>query len=272
MDSNELALKIRKHAIDMVQHAHASHIGGVLSCADIIAVLYSDIMYYDSANPKMPERDRMILSKGHNGVAVYAALAEMGFFSIDKLATYGDNGGIFSCHVSHKLVPGVEISTGSLGHGVCVACGMALNAKMKHKTYKIYAIVGDGECNEGSVWEMAMLAHQYGLDNFTVIIDRNNMQAMGMCKEVMDMEPLSEKWTSFGWHVIEVKNGHDHCALRAAFEENNCGKPKVIIANTIKGKGVSFMENNLLWHYRDPQGEDYKKAIEELEDQVCETM
>ena len=265
MNSKELAHRIRRHAINMVHHARASHIGGVLSCADVVAVLYGDIANIDSTNPKRVDRDRIILSKGHNGVAIYAALAECGFFPVSQLATYGDNGGIFSCHVSHKAVPGVEISTGSLGHGVCVACGMALDAKLKNKKHKVYTIVGDGECNEGAVWEMALLANQYRLDNFTVIIDRNGMQAMGNCKDVIDMEPMADKWKAFGWHVVDVKDGHNHDELRSAFCEESCGKPKVIIAHTIKGKGVSFMENELLWHYRDPQGEYDETCVKQVE-------
>lgn len=266
LDSKELAYRIRKHAINMVHNAHASHIGGVLSCADVVAVLYSNVVAYDANNPQNPLRDRVVLSKGHNGVAIYAALAEVGFFPAEELQTYGMNGSKFSCHVSHKNVPGVEITTGSLGHGIGVACGMALNAKLKKLTYKVYAIVGDGECNEGSVWETAMLAAQYKLDNFTVIIDANGMQAMGKCTDVINMEPMVDKWQAFNWTVIEVKDGHNHQLLKKAFDKSSCGKPKVIIARTIKGKGVSFMENELLWHYRDPQGDLYLQALKELEE------
>lgn len=266
INSIELAYKIRKDAINMVHTAHASHIGGVLSCADIVAVLYADIANYDVTNPRNPLRDRIILSKGHNGVAIYAALAESGFFTVDELNTYGMNGSKFSCHVSHKNVPGVEISTGSLGHGIGVGCGMALNAKLKNLPYKVYVIVGDGECNEGSVWEAAMFAAQYKLDNLTVIVDANGMQAMGKCSDVIDMEPMADKWRTFNWNVIEVKDGHNHNDLKQAFMVDTENMPKVIIARTVKGKGVSFMENNILWHYRDPQGEFYKQALKELED------
>lgn len=247
----------------MVHNAHASHIAGVLSCADIIAVLYSDIVRYDCKNPKWRDRDRVILSKGHNGVAMYIALAELGFFPNSELDTYGKDGSKLSCHISHKGVPGVEISTGSLGHGVCVACGMALHAKLKEMKYHIYSIIGDGECNEGSVWEMAMLSAQKNLDNFTVIIDRNQMQAMGYVRDIINMDSMAERWVAFGWKVVEV-NGHNHDDLREAFKEETDNKPKVIIANTIKGYGVSFMENNLLWHYRDPQNEYYEAAVKEL--------
>lgn len=266
MESKELAYRIRIHAINMVHNAHASHIGGILSCADIVAVLYSDIASFDVNNCKNSLRDRIILSKGHNGVAIYAALAEIGFFPVEDLKSYGMNGSKFSCHVSHKNVQGVEISTGSLGHGIGVACGMALNAKLKNLPYKVYVIVGDGECNEGSVWEAAMFAAQYKLNNLTVIIDANGMQAMGKCSDVIDMEPMADKWRTFNWNVIEVQNGHNHNELKQAFMINSKDKPKVIIARTVKGKGVSFMENNILWHYRDPQGELYEQALKEVEE------
>ncbi len=266
MDSKELAYRIRKHALNMVHNAHASHIGGILSCADIVAVLYNNIVAYDANNPQNPLRDRVILSKGHNGVAIYSALAELGFFAVQELATYGMNGSKFSCHVSHKNVPGIEVTTGSLGHGIGVACGMALNAKLKKLPYKVYVIVGDGECNEGSVWEAVMLATQYKLDNFTVIIDANGMQAMGKCTDIINMEPIADKWKTFNWTVIEVEDGHNHQILKEAFDKPNNGKPKVIIARTIKGKGVSFMENELMWHYRDPQGDLYLQALKEVEE------
>lgn len=266
MESKELAYRIRIHAINMVHNAHASHIGGILSCADIVAVLYSDIASFDVNNCKNSLRDRIILSKGHNGVAIYAALAEIGFFPVEDLKSYGMNGSKFSCHVSHKNVQGVEISTGSLGHGIGVACGMALNAKLKNLPYKVYVIVGDGECNEGSVWEAAMFAAQYKLNNLTVIIDANGMQAMGKCSDVIDMEPMADKWRTFNWNVIEVQNGHNHNELKQAFMINSKDKPKVIIARTVKGKGVSFMENNILWHYRDPQGELFEQALKEVEE------
>ena len=273
MKSKQLAWKIRRHAVDMTQKAKASHIAGVLSCADILAVLYSDVAKYDSSNPNWYGRDRIILSKGHSGAGLYAVLAECGFFPIEKLKSYGQNGSVFSCHVSHKNVPGVEITTGSLGHGVCVACGMALNAKIRNLNYRVYAIVGDGECNEGSVWETIMFAAHHRLSQFTIIVDANEMQSMGDCEDVLDMEPLVEKWKSFGWYVVVVTDGSNHDSLRKAFSDTSNGKPKVIIARTIKGKGISFMEHNLLWHYRDPQGEDYIRAVSELEDiQICETM
>lgn len=265
MESKELAQKIRRHAVDMVHSAHASHIGAALSAADMIAVLYADILHIDPANPTLPDRDRFVMSKGHAGVAVYAALAEAGFFPVSELNLYYTDGSVYSGHVSHKGIPGVEVSTGSLGHGAAVACGMALAGKMSKQPYRVYTLTGDGECNEGTIWEMALLARQYKLDNFTVIVDRNGMQAMGNCTEVMDSEPFADKWCGFGWTVIDVADGNDHDQLRAAFAAPFDGRPKCIIARTVKGKGVSFMEGELLWHYRDPQGEFYDKAIAELE-------
>jgi len=265
MKSEELAWRIRRHAIDMVNKSHASHIGAILSVADIVAVMYTDILHVNPNNPYDEQRDRFVLSKGHAGVAVYAALAEMGFFPVEKLDTYYENGSAYSGHVSHIGVPGVEFSTGSLGHGIAVACGMALAGKRRHADYHVYAVVGDGECNEGVVWETALIANQYELDNFTVVIDRNGMQAMGDCESVMKMEPLADKWKSFGWNVVTVADGNNHDQLRSALHTVVQGMPTCVIAKTIKGKGVSFMENELLWHYRDPQGEYYDRAVSEIE-------
>lgn len=262
MTSEQLSVKIRLDAWKMAYKAKASHMGGNFSMADVIAVLYKDILKVDPHNPQDENRDRLVLSKGHCCAVLYAALAECEFFPKDELEHFGENGSMLSCHVSCK-VPGVELSSGSLGHGVAVAGGMALNGKLKSKDYKVYAICGDGECNEGSVWETVMFAGQNKLDNFTVIVDANKMQAMGDTKDIMNLEPMSEKWRSFGWHAIDV-DGHNHDELRAAFNEDSNGKPKVIISHTIKGHGVSFMENSLWWHYQIPFGEYYEKAIEEL--------
>lgn len=265
MDSQTLAWKMRDHAIDMVHNAHASHIGSILSVIDIVAVLYSDILHYDPKNPNDDNRDRVVLSKGHAGIAMYTALAECGFFPVKELDKYYCNGSFYSGHVSHRGVPGVEFSTGSLGHGAPVACGLAIAAKLRNKSHHVFAIIGDGECDEGSIWEMALTAHQQRLDNFTVIVDHNNMQAMGFCEDACGIEPLSDKWKSFGWRVIEIRDGNDHNQLKQAFSQPSVGLPICIIAHTIKGKGISFMENELLWHYRDPQGENYEAAKRELE-------
>ena len=266
MNSMELAWKIRKHGIEMTHISHGSHIGSVLSVTDIIAVLYSDILNVFPNNPENTGRDRFILSKGHAGAAVYAALAEKGFFSVEELKTHYANGSKLSGHVSHKNVPGVEVSTGSLGHGIGIGCGMALAAKYDKKDYKVYVVMGDGECEEGSVWEAALFANHYKLNNLVVIIDSNNLQGMGKCSEVLSLRPLYEKWLTFGWNVQNV-DGNDHDELKAALKHLSANKPNCIVADTIKGKGISFMENELLWHYRDPQGEFYERALKELERQ-----
>lgn len=273
ISSEYLAWKIRYDAVQMISHARASHIAGVLSAADLVAVLYCEIANITPQTVSAPTRDRIILSKGHNGVVIYATLAELGFFDREKLMTYGDNGSLLSCHISHKGLPGIELTTGSLGHGIGVAAGKALNGKIRKMPYHVYAIIGDGECDEGSVWEAALFSAQQKLDNFTVIIDRNRMQAMGHTDEVLCLDPFSEKWSSFGWNVLEVKNGHDHEELRKALVDKSAGMPTVVIANTIKGKGISFMEDSLLWHYRDPHGEYYTKAMQELQQtKPCEIM
>lgn len=238
--------------------------------ADIVAVLYADVLHYDPKNPKMPERDRLLLSKGHAGAGIYAALAESGFFPVSELETHCQNGSHLSGHVSHKGVPGVEASTGSLGQGLPMAMGMAVAAKLKHESHRVYCIIGDGECDEGAVWETALIAHQYQLDNFIVTIDFNKIQSLAPVDETIALEPMDAKWASFGWHVIRV-DGHDHEALHAAYEEAESafgqGKPIVVIADTVKGKGVSFMENDVLWHYRTARGEEYEAARKELEAQ-----
>ena len=266
-DSKDLAWRIRRDAIEMTHLSNGSHIASVLSIADIIAVLYAKIMKYDIQNPKMENRDRIILSKGHAGAAIYAALAEEGFFNVEELKTHYANGSRLSGHVSHKNVPGVEFSTGSLGHGLSVGAGMAFAAKLDNKTHRVFVILGDGECDEGSIWECALFANQYKLENLVAIVDSNKMQSMDYCENTIALKPFAEKWESFGWNVKEV-DGHNHKELEEALlhTDNDMHKPTVIIANTIKGKGISFMENNIVWHYRAPQGEDYEKAVKELEE------
>lgn len=265
MNSIELAKKIRRISIEMTHIAHASHIGSALSVADIIAVLYTDIANVFPDNPQNDTRDRVILSKGHSGIAIYVALAELGFFSMEELMTYYQDGSKLSGHVSHKGVPGVEISTGSLGHGIGVAVGMALAAKLDEKKHRIFVIIGDGESEEGSVWEAAEFAAFHKLNNLTVIVDYNKMQAMGDCDEQVYVGNLAEKWRQFGFEVVEC-NGHIHKELREALLTDSVEKPICLLAHTVKGKGVSFMENELLWHYRDPQGEWYERAVKELEE------
>ena len=264
--SELLAKKVRKHTLQMTQLGKSSHIGSNLSIADILAVLYGSILHYNSNNPKLENRDRFILSKGHAGAALYATLAECGFMPLEKLKTHCQNGSDLSGHISHKGIPGVELSTGSLGHGLPVACGIALAAKINKKKHRVFALLSDGECDEGSNWEAILFAAHHKLNNLTVIIDRNRLQSIYSTEDTLALEPFSDKWKSFGWDVIDV-NGHNHNELfqSCSNDKNSKTKPLCIIANTIKGKGVSFMENNTLWHYRSPQEEEYSLAMKELE-------
>ena len=266
MTSEQLAWKIRRHGIEMTHLSGGSHIGSVLSVADILAVMYNDVLNVYPDKPNNPERDRVILSKGHAGAAIYAALAEKGFFPVEELKTHYQNGSRLSGHVSHKGVPGVDFSTGSLGHGLSVGAGMAMAAKTDSNNYRVYVILGDGECDEGSVWEAALVANHYQLDNLVAVIDHNKMQSLDFCENTIKLNPFADKWRSFGWNVIDI-DGHKHEELKKAFNEakNVKGKPTVIIANTVKGKGVSFMENDILWHYRFPHdGWEYDNALGEL--------
>lgn len=269
-DPKTLAWLIRRNALEMTHISRGSHIGSVLSVAEIIAVLYTSVLNVDPKEPKKPDRDRLILSKGHAGSAVYAALAETGFFPVEQLKTHYANGSILSGHVSHKGVPGVEVSTGALGHGLGIGAGMALGAKMDGARWRTYVVMGDGECDEGAVWEAALQAAQYRLDRLVAIVDYNHMQSLSTVEDTLRLEPFEQKWKDFGWNAESV-NGHDTDALIAAFgrAKENAGsrKPYVILAHTVKGKGVSFMENNILWHYRTPQGEEYDAALKELEAQ-----
>lgn len=249
----------------MTHRSGGSHIGSILSVADIIAVLYTEVLNYRPQEPDWEGRDRMILSKGHAGASIYAALAECGFFEIEELKTHYANGSRLSGHVSHHL-PGVDFSTGSLGHGLSAAAGMAYALRKDHKKPNVYVVLGDGECDEGSVWEAAMFANHYRLSNLVAIIDHNQMQSLDFCENTIELEDLHEKWNAFGWNVIEI-NGNSHQELKAAFGQaaENEHKPTVILANTIKGFGVSFMENDILWHYRFPHdGWEYDGAVNEL--------
>ncbi|HIR64786.1 MAG TPA: transketolase [Candidatus Faecousia faecigallinarum] len=265
MTSTQLAWLIRRHGIEMTHLSGGSHIGAVLSVADILGVLYAGILHYDSQNPNWDGRDRLIMSKGHAGAAVYAALAESGFFDPAELKTHYANGSRLSGHVSHHL-PGVDFSTGSLGHGLSAAAGMALAAKQDGKHHRVFAVLGDGECDEGAVWEAALFANHYRLENLVAVIDHNHMQSLDTCENTLELEDFGAKWRAFGWHVVTV-DGHDHPALQAALADtrNPGHKPTAVIANTVKGKGVSFMENDILWHYRFPHdGWEYDGAVTQL--------
>ena len=265
-DTVELARRIRRHAVEMTHLGKSSHIGSVLSMADIIAVLYGQVMRVDPANPKWVGRDRFILSKGHAGAGIYAALAECGFFPLEKLRTHYQDGSDLSGHVSHKGIPGVEFSTGSLGHGLPVATGMAKAGQLDGATHRVFVVLSDGECDEGSNWEAILFAAHHMLSNLVVIVDFNKIQSLAPVAETLALEPFADKWLSFGWAVLEV-DGHDHNALSSALSGRSGDerRPLCILAHTTKGKGVSFMENSVLWHYRTPQGDEYAAACCELE-------
>ena len=264
-DTVELARRIRAHCVRMTHHAQASHIGTCLSMADLLAVLYSEVLRVDPARPEWADRDRFILSKGHGAAGLYAVLAERGFFPREWLATYGDDGGRLATHVVRYGVPGVDFSTGSLGHGLSVGCGMALAGKREGRPYRVFVQLSDGECDEGSTWEAVLFAPHHGLDNLVAIVDYNKIQSFGTVKEVLDLEPLADKWRAFRWGVREI-DGHDHGhileACRAVPFE--AGRPSAIIAHTVKGKGVRFMEDKLLWHYKSPDAEQLAAALAEL--------
>lgn len=269
MTSEQLAWKIRRHGIEITHLSGGSHIGAILSVADIIGILYTEILHVDPNVPEWDGRDRFILSKGHAGASIYAALAENGFFDVEELKTHYQNGSRLSGHVSHHL-PGVDFSTGSLGHGLSAASGMAYAAKKDGKMHKVYVVLGDGECDEGSVWEAALFANHFRLNNLVAIVDHNHMQSLDYSENTLELEDFGAKWHAFGWNVVEI-NGNDHAELRAAFQKANelsaapSHRPTVIIANTIKGYGVSFMERDILWHYRFPHdGWEYDCAVNEL--------
>ena len=268
-DKKTLALtaaKARLHAVTMVHEAASGHPGGSLSCLDVLTALYFDEMKIDPANPQCPERDRFVMSKGHCSPALYPILALRGFFPTEELKMFRRIDGHMSGHVEMKYVPGVDMSTGSLGQGISTAVGMALAGKIGNKDYRVYSILGDGEVAEGQVWEAFMAANKYHLDNLCAIVDVNGLQIDGATKDVMPTEPLDEKFRSFGAHVIII-DGHDFDAILAAFAEAKAtkGQPTVILAKTVKGKGVSYMENNAGWHGKAPNDEQFAQAKTELE-------
>jgi transketolase len=265
--SIQFSKDIRLSTLGMIYQARASHIGGAFSMADILAVLYNDILHIDPSDCNLPIRDRFLLSKGHACASLYATLALKGFFPIEELNTYSQEGSRLLAHTSHH-VPGVEVSAGSLGHALPVSVGIALGAKRKEETYRTFCLVSDGELNEGSNWEAILLAPQLGLDNLVLIVDYNKIQSLGRVEEVIDLEPIKLKFESFRWEAYEV-DGHDHEALKNVLDQKmGNGKPKVIIAHTVKGKGVSFMEDKLLWHYKSPDEKQYLEAKLELSSQL----
>jgi transketolase len=262
----ELARRIRVHVLRMTNSGGTSHVGAAFSMTDIVAVLYGSVLRIDPKNPLNPTGDRFLLSKGHAGAAIYATLAERGFFPIERLLEHSQDGSDFGVHVSHKGIPGVEYSTGSLGHALPVAAGMAFAAKRAGATHRVFCLMSDGECDEGSNWEAILFAPHHKLDNLVAIIDYNKIQSLAPVPETLALEPFADKWRAFGWEVREV-DGHDHGALQknlstAPWTE---GKPSVLICHTVKGKGVSYMENTVMWHYRTAKGADFDKALAELE-------
>ena len=261
----ELARTIRAHTLRMVHKSRASHVGTCLSMADLLAVLYGQVLRVDPTRPLWPERDRFILSKGHGAAIVYAALAERGFFPTNWLETYCEDGSKLGGHITHADVPGVEASTGSLGHGLSIGCGIALAGKRGDKGYRVFVMLSDGELDEGSAWEAILFAPHHRLDNLTAIVDYNKIQSFGSVSEVLELEPLADKWRAFGWAVREI-DGHDYEQIVDALSNLplEAGKPTVIIAHTVKGKGVSFMENRLAWHYKSPDDEQLARALVEL--------
>ena len=266
----QIATNVRKNAVTGVHAAGSGHPGGSLSIADILTLLYFEVMNVDPKNPENPDRDRFVLSKGHCAPALYGVLAERGFFPRGDMTLLRKTGSYLQGHPDMKGVPGVDMSSGSLGQGVCAANGMALAGKLDKKDYRVYTILGDGELEEGQVWEAAMYASHYKLDNITAMIDFNGLQIDGNIADVMSPLPIDEKFLAFGWHVI-VCDGHDYEAMLAAIREaqETKGKPTAIILKTVKGKGVSFMENNAAWHGSAPNDEQYAQAISELDAELA---
>jgi transketolase len=262
MKTFDLAKKIRCHSLKMVARANASHIASALSITDIMAVLYGEVLRYQSDLPAWDDRDRFILSKGHACVAVYAALAESGFFNEAELETYGEDFSLLMNHISHK-VPGVEFSTGSLGHGLPFGVGKALSAKRLGKSWKVYVLLSDGELDEGSNWEALMFASHHQLDNLVAVVDYNKLQSLDTVNNTLALEPLAKKFEAFGAKVIEI-NGHDHNQIHDALISNHDHQPLVLIAHTTKGKGVQFMENSVAWHYKSPNPEQLEAALKEV--------
>jgi len=264
--SELLANRLRRRVLAMICRAKSSHIGSVFSTIDLLAVLYDKILRVDPSCPQWSDRDRFILSKGHGCAGLYAALAERGFFPQSWLEEFFANGGRLAGHATHWGVPGVEASTGSLGHGLSIASGIALAGKRDKLSYRVFAMLSDGECDEGSTWEAALFAPHHRLDNLVSIIDYNKIQSFGRVDEVLKLDPLAAKWESFGWAVREI-DGHDHGQIEQALQTVPLaeGKPTCIIANTVKGKGVSFMEDQVLWHYRCPDTNEQRLAFAELE-------
>lgn len=261
-DPESRLIELRRDIIMMAEHS--GHVGVALSCVDIIAALYGSVMNCTPATVNDPKRDRFILSKGHGCMALYAVLAQAGFFERTILTTYGQNGSILAEHPVAGKVPGIECATGSLGHGLAIGAGMARGLKLQGIGARVFVLLGDGECGEGSIWEAAAIASSARLDNLTAIVDMNNLQACGECRDISPYVNLAGCWQNFGWGVSEV-DGHDYGELvRGLGKPNESGKPRVVFCQTVKGKGINFMERDLEWHYRPVKGNDRDEALQRL--------
>lgn len=263
-DLESFCRDVRRSILKMAHAGKSSHIGSSLSAVEILGTLYGRVMNIDARNPDDPKRDRFIMSKGHAAAVLYATLAHKGYFPMEWLDDYLHNGSQLAGHVTRKGVPGIEVSTGSLGHGLPIGSGFALAAKRSGLGHRIFVVLSDGECDEGSVWESAMFAAHHKLDNLTAVIDYNKIQSFGRVDETMGLEPLADKWTAFGWHAVEV-DGHDPNALEAALSQHGPGLPVMVIAHTTKGRGVSFMEDRLEWHYRSLSDDLLEQALKEVD-------
>ena len=261
----KMAKQLRRHVVTMIAKAGSGHPGGSLSAADIVTALYFKVMRHDPKNPQWPDRDRFVLSKGHVAPILYAALAECGYFPVEELSTLRKLGSRLQGHTDRALTPGVEMSAGSLGQGLSFGIGIALASRIDKRDYHVYVLLGDGECEEGQIWEAAMSAPHFKLDNLTAIVDHNGIQLDGRCCDIMGLESLADKWRAFNWHVIEI-DGLDMSQILQALEEAGKTKlrPTVIIAHTVKGKGVSFMENNVDFHGKAPTAQEAEIALKEL--------
>jgi transketolase len=262
---SQIAREIRAQVLLMTHRAKSSHVGTCFSIVELLLVLYGRILRVKPEDPEWLDRDRFLLSKGHGAAALYAVLAAHGFFPGEWLESFCGNGTKLVGHVTHRGVPGVELSTGSLGHGLSVGCGMALAAKRDARSCRVFVLLSDGECDEGSTWEAVLFAPHHRLENLTAIVDYNKIQSLGTVKDVLDLDPFAAKWQAFGWAVREI-DGHDCQQIEESLRQIPTvpGRPTCVIAHTVKGKGVSFMENKLLWHYRSPDAEEIRKALAEL--------
>lgn len=258
-----IARRLRRTVLKMVYDTKSPHIGSAFSCVEALVALFNGVMNVSPGATSDPDRDRFIMSKGHACAALYAVLAEFGFCTDDDICGFAIDDGVFEEHPSIDRGRGIEVSTGSLGHGLSIGTGMALAGKIDGRTYRVFVLLSDGELNEGSVWEAVMFAAHHKLSNLVALVDANGMQALGHTRDIIDLDPIVDKWTAFGWNAHEV-DGHDFVQIGDALGDLSPDRPNAIVLKTVKGKGVSFMEDNLLWHYRAPDEREYELALEEL--------